>query len=166
MAGYKGFLDAPVDVQTRLFFESADEVFEELKQGLARRQKVGVETVLSTDKYRVLVEAVRNDGGIFSFIYVALASPSIAKERVAARVRRGGHGIPDEKIEQRWTRSLQNLPWYAERATEFWVIDNSDSDPQTCPTLIASGKHGLVEYFAEDTFPEMKSALSSIGKTR
>jgi predicted ABC-type ATPase len=165
-AGYQGFLDAPVDVQTRLFFESADEVFEELKRALAQKQKIGVETVLSTDKYRSLVEMVRNDGGIFCLIYVALKSPSIAKERVAARVKRGGHGISDEKIEQRWERSLKNLPWFAERATNFWVIDNSASPPFGAPQLIASGKQGVVEYLAEDVFPEMKLALSSIGTTR
>lgn len=165
-AGYQGFLDAPVDVQTRLFFESAEEVFAELNQALALNKKVGVETVLSTDKYRSLVEAVQQVGGVFSLLYVALSSPSIAKERVAARVKRGGHGIPDDKIEQRWLRSLQNLPWFAERATEFRVIDNSDSNPEHCPILIASGKQGIVEYLDENAFPEIKSALASIGKTR
>ncbi len=165
-AGYQGFLDAPIDVQTRLFFESADEVFNELKQALARKQKIGVETVLSTDKYRTLVEAVEQDCGIFCFIYVALASPSIAKERVAARVKRGGHGIPDDKIEQRWTRSLQNLPWFAERANNFWIIDNSDSPPHGKARTIASAKQGIVEYLDENAFPEIKAALSLVGKTR
>ncbi len=165
-AGYQGFPDAPIDVQTRFFFESANEVFDELKQALGRNEKVGVETVLSTDKYRSLVEAVQQAGGVFSFIYIALASPSIAKKRVATRVQRGGHGIPDDKIELRWTRSLQNLPWFAERASNFWVIDNSDTPPQGWPRLIASGKEGTVEYLAENAFQEMKAAVLSIGKTR
>jgi predicted ABC-type ATPase len=165
-AGYQGFLDAPVDVQTRLFFESADEVFEELKKALARKKKVGVETVLSSDKYRSLVGGVRQDGGIVCLIYVALSSPAIAKERVAARVKRGGHGIPDDKIEKRWQRSLENLIWFAQQATNFWVIDNSDSDPRICPTLIASGKDGILDYLAENTFQAMKVVLSSIGRTR
>jgi predicted ABC-type ATPase len=161
-AGYAGFQDAPGDMQTRLFFESADEVFDELKQALAQKKKVGVETVLSSDKYRVLVDGVRKDGGIVALIYVALSSPSIAKERVGIRVQRGGHGIPDDKIEQRWKRSLDNLGWFAERATDFWVIDNSSSDPQTSPALVAWGKLGRIEYLDENAFPEMKAALASL----
>jgi predicted ABC-type ATPase len=116
--------------------------------------------VLSSEKYRVLVEQVLQVGGIFCLIYVALASPAIAKERVAARVRRGGHGIPDDKIEQRWKRSLGNLPWFVRRATSFWVVDNSNSDPSFPPKLIASGKAGKVEFLDVDTFAELKSALS------
>jgi hypothetical protein len=47
---------------TRLFFESADEVLRDLVEAVADNEKVGVETVLSSDKYRVLVENVsRNE---------------------------------------------------------------------------------------------------------
>jgi predicted ABC-type ATPase len=161
-AGFQGFQDGPVDVQTRLFLESADEVFSELMQALSQGRKVGVETVLSTDKYRMLVDAVHKAGGVFGLVYVALASPAIAKERVASRVKCGGHGVPEEKIEKRWLRSLENLAWFAERATQFWVIDNSDSDPRISPPLIVFGKQGYVEYVADDAFPEMKVALSSM----
>ena len=159
---YQGFSDAPVDAQTRLFFASADEVFEELKQALADNRKVGVETVLSSDKYRSLVESTQRAGGIFCLVYVALSSPAIAQERVAARVKRGGHGIPDDKIEQRWHRSLENLPWFVQRSTNFWVMDNSSSDPQSCPLLVASGKLGQVELVDEHAFPEMKKALLAV----
>lgn len=162
-AGYEGFQDAPIDAQTRFFFASADEVFNELKSALAQQKKVGVETVLSTEKYHQLVEMALNAGGLFCFIYVALASPSIAKERVTARVLRGGHGIPDDKIEQRWNRSLANLAWFAQRATGFWVIDNSNSDPQVAPMLIASGKNGKIDYLSDSAFAEMKNALASLG---
>lgn len=159
-AGFQGFVDAPVDLQTRLFLESANEVFDELKNALAANQSVGAETVLSTSKYRELVDLALKGKGVFCLIYVVLTSAEIAKQRVAARVARGGHGIPDDKIEQRWTRSLQNLAWFVQRTTSFWVIDNSDSNPKNAPVLIASGKHGRIDYLSESAFVEMKSVLS------
>lgn len=159
--GYQGFGDAPLDVQTRLFYESADEVFAELEQAILHAVPVGVETVLSSDKYCALVESVRQQQGFVGLIYVALSSPAIAAQRVAARVQHGGHGIPDEKIEQRWHRSLQILAWFAGRAA-FWIIDNSNSDPATAPLLLATGKDGKLEYLREAAFPEMKAALATL----
>jgi predicted ABC-type ATPase len=160
--GHSGFADAPIDVQARLFVQSADEVLAELETAVAGGEAVGVETVLSSAKYRPLVEAVRGVGGFVGLVYVALSSPDIARDRVAARVRRGGHGVPDEKVDRRWRRSLDCLGWFAERASAFWVIDNSDSDPDRSPALVAVGKDGLLEFLADDAFPELRAALAAM----
>ncbi|OAI55092.1 hypothetical protein AYO44_02835 [Planctomycetaceae bacterium SCGC AG-212-F19] len=160
--GYQGFADAPVAVQTRLFIESADEVYRELETMLTQGRAVGVETVLSSNKYVPLVDDVRARGGFVGLIYITLASPAIARERVAARVRRGGHGVPNEKIALRWQRSLDTLPWFAARASAFWVIDNSDSDPNMPPPLIASGKAGKLAFLADQSFPELRLALATL----
>ena len=158
-SGYRGFIDAPLDLQTNFFFISADEVFQELKDEIAQNRAVGVETVLSSEKYRSLVDEVVQKEGFVGLIYIALSSPKIAVQRVAERVQRGGHGIPNEKIEKRWVRSLTNLSLFASLCTAFWVFDNSDSTPDVDPILIATGKAGLLEFSHESMFPEMKSAL-------
>jgi hypothetical protein len=54
--GYQGFADAPIDAQTALFFESANETSAQLEAAVVRCEQSGVETVLSSDKYRTLVE--------------------------------------------------------------------------------------------------------------
>src|SRR4029077_923134 len=97
-AGYAGFADTPADVLRPLFIESADEVSVELETIIARGGSVGVETVLSSDKYRPLVETVLRRAGLVGLVYVALRSPAISRERVAARVRKGGHGVPEDKL--------------------------------------------------------------------
>jgi predicted ABC-type ATPase len=125
-------------------------------------EPAGVETVLSSGKYRPLVEEARAAGGFVGLIYVALSSPAIARERVAARVRRGGHGVPDEKVDRRWKRSLDCLVWFAERASAFWVIDNSDSDPTRPPVLMASGKSGVLEFIADQVSPDLGTALAAM----
>jgi predicted ABC-type ATPase len=66
--GYSGFRDTPLDLQTRLFFESADEVHAELERAIAAHRPVGVETVLSSNKYRSLVEAVNAANGFVRLI--------------------------------------------------------------------------------------------------
>jgi predicted ABC-type ATPase len=101
-AGYGGFGDAPLEVQSRFFIESADEVFEELSRRLHQGEAMGVETALSSAKYCSLVEELTRSGGFFALVYVALGTPALARERVDIRVRHGGHDIPEDRIAARW----------------------------------------------------------------
>lgn len=160
--GFSGFADAPDEIRRTAFLKSADEVFDELSRAVAVGEAVGVETVLSTDKYRAVVETVRKAGGFVGLIYVALESPGLACQRVAARVRRGGHDVPADKIEARWERSLDNLPWFARHATAFWVFDNSDSNFAQPARLVAQGNVGSLGFLAEDVFPRLRTAVLQI----
>ena len=77
--GYQGFADAPLDVQTGCFIEAADEVFAALEKAILQDGSVGVETVLSSEKYRPLVESEARKQGFVGLIYIALSSVSLAK---------------------------------------------------------------------------------------
>ena len=58
--------------------------------------------------------------------YVALPSAELAVNRVALRVKHGGHNIPQLDIERRFTRSLHNLfELYIPLADRWTVLDNS-----------------------------------------
>ena len=161
-SGYQNFADSPADLQARLFIEAAKDVAAELQDALSQGLVIGVETVMSTDKYLPIVESVRARGGIVGLIYVALSSSAISIERVTARVLRGGHGVPPAKIVQRWHRSLDFLARFAGLANVFWVFDNSESTPGSSPRMIASGKDGILEFLSPNVFPEMRAALAAL----
>src|SRR6185369_13026705 len=57
-----------------------------LETSIRAHQTVGVETVLSTDKYRRLVTAAKTHQFEFRLIFVMLASPDHNVERVRLRV--------------------------------------------------------------------------------
>lgn len=86
---------------------------------------IGVETVLSTSKYRRLVSLAQGLGYRVQLIYVILDDPRRNVERVKIRVRRGGHSVPEDKIVSRYWRSLEQLPWFLAQADEAWLWDNS-----------------------------------------
>ena len=163
--GYSGFHDTPPNVLFECFIDSANMVYDNVETFLKRGQAVGVETVLSSDKYCNVVGNVVNHGGFFGLIYVAVSSPVIACQRVLARVGEGGHDVPPDKIKSRWLKSLQWLPWFAQRATAFWIIDNSNSSHEVAPHLIASGRFGKLEYEHHSVFPEMKRALKKVPRS-
>lgn len=58
-------------------------------------------------------------------IYV-LESPQLHIDRVAARVGRGGHPIPEETIRRRYQLSRLNLIQLLPSLTSLRVYDNSD----------------------------------------
>jgi predicted ABC-type ATPase len=101
-----------------------------LEASIQAHQTVGVETVLSTDKYRRLVRAAKKRSFDFRLIFVMLESPEMNVQRVRLRVSKGGHDVPEAKIRERWTKSLQQLPWFLEQADQAAIFDNSGSVPQ------------------------------------
>jgi predicted ABC-type ATPase len=163
--GYGGFTDAPADVQLQCFALAATQVEQHLVEAIPRGESVGVETVLSTDKYRKVVEEVRRLGGLFNLIYITVASHPIAVQRVALRVSRGGHDVPARKIADRFYRSHANLTWFATNASHFWVIDNSGSDPTAPPIMRAYGSNGRLDHIDPDAPEVLSAALSPLQRS-
>lgn len=132
---------------------------------IGRAESIGIETVLSTDKYRKVVLEVRRLGGTVNLIFVTVATPAIAVARVAVRVSRGGHGVPPRKVADRFYRSHLNLNWFAAHADNFWVIDNSGSDPSTPPTMPAYGAAGRLDHLDPNTSDMLKCVLSTLPRS-
>jgi predicted ABC-type ATPase len=110
-----------------------------LETSILAGHSVGVETVLSTDKYRRLVQKAKSLGFEIQLIYVMLMSVELNVERVALRVKRGGHAVPEEKIRSRHRRSLGQLPWFFDEADLALIFDNSGARPR----LVGEKKDGL-----------------------
>ncbi len=49
----------------------------------------------------------------------------LAKSRVAARVSKGGHNIPEVVIERRYKKGIENFKKYAVEVDDWYVYDNS-----------------------------------------
>ena len=86
---------------------------------------VGVETVLSTDKYRRLVLKAKELGFEIWLIYVVLDNVELNVERVKLRVRKGGHFVSEADVRKRYPRSLAQFPWFLNEADRAWIYDNS-----------------------------------------
>lgn len=110
--------------------EAVIRIYAWLEASIAAHQTVGVETVLSTDKYRTLVLAAKARGFEVRLIYVLLNSAALNVERVRLRVAKGGHNVPKKKILERRKRSLDQLPWFLEQTDQAWIFDNSGASPR------------------------------------
>lgn len=97
---------------------------------------------------RLLAEAAAS--GIEVHIwYAGLASPELHLERVRARVRAGGHDIPESDIRRRYDHSRLNLIQLLPVLTALRVYDNSvEADPARglppAPTLVLHMVRGTI----------------------
>jgi predicted ABC-type ATPase len=117
-------------------------------------QTIGVETVLSTDKYKTLVRAARARGFQVSLIYVFLESADLNVERVGLRVRKGGHAVEEAKIRSRRDRSFEQFSWFFAEADTVDVFDNSGARPELVMT-----KRGGSILVLDDMIPELVEAI-------
>jgi predicted ABC-type ATPase len=101
-----------------------------LEASIDVHQTIGVETVLSTPKYRQLVSKAKQRGFEFRLIYVFVDSLERQLERIRFRVAKGGHDVPADKVEARRARSFGEFSWFFWKADKAWVFDNSGSEPK------------------------------------
>ena len=78
----------------------------------------------SEDKIDVL-KASRAKGFKNYLYYIATDDPAINVQRVHNRVKTGGHPVPEEKIRQRYDRSLDLLLKAIKLADRAFIFDNS-----------------------------------------
>jgi predicted ABC-type ATPase len=129
-----------------------------LYSSIEAHQTVGVETVLSTPKYRELVLAAKQRKFAIRLIYVLLNAPQLNVERVRLRVAKGGHDVPTDKILARREKSLAQLPWFLAHADDAWLFDNSGDKPQ----LMGTKSKGKIRLKAS-ALPEVDKAAKLAG---
>lgn len=106
-----------------------------LERAIDERLDYAFETTLGGRTIPALLEKAMDAGIEVRIWYVGLTNVELHIARVHARVKRGGHDIPEEKIRQRYARSLINLILLMPKLTELRVYDNSvEADPHTGAT--------------------------------
>ncbi len=118
---------------------------------------MGVETVLSTAKYRRLVSLAKTLRFEIRLTYVILDSPLRSIERVRLRVAKGGHDVPDDRVVSRYARSLEQMPWFLDQADRASIYDNSGASPREI-----SRKEGGVVRLDPAALPQIVAAVRTI----
>lgn len=86
------------------------------------------ETTLASRSYAGWLNRLRTDSGYrVNLIFLWLDSVDLAIERVAARVRSGGHAIPEETIRRRYDRGLKNFFELYLPVANLWSVRDTSS---------------------------------------
>ena len=107
-------------------FEAGRIMLRRLRELAAGNVNFAFESTLSSRTFARFLTRCKAQGYTVQIFYVALPSPELAVNRVALRVKLGGHNIPQADIERRFQRSLHNLYLlYLPLADRWTVLDNA-----------------------------------------
>lgn len=96
-----------------------------LQQAIAQGLDYNFETTLGGRSFAKLLKQAAEHGFEVRIWYVGLASPEMHLARVKARVKKGGHDIPEADIRRRFDQSRLQLIDLLPDLTELRVYDNS-----------------------------------------
>lgn len=105
-------------------------MLEEIDLCAARGESFAFETTLSGLTYLRHIAEWRAQGFRVSLMFLSLPNAETAIERVASRVRQGGHHVPADVIRRRFAAGLKNFQQHYKDAVDDWVLyDNTDPEP-------------------------------------
>jgi predicted ABC-type ATPase len=138
----------------KVAFEAGRIMLERIETLLKSNENFAFETTLATKIYKSKLENAILNGYNIKLLFFWLPSVEMAINRVAIRVSEGGHNIPTDVIERRYSRGIENLfKIYLPLCDEWAVFDNSDE----LPDLIARGYSSEQFIMKKDVWNLLKS---------
>ena len=110
------------------------------------------ETVMSHPSKVDLLKVAKTRGFRVALYFVATESPDLNVRRVRQRVALGGHDVPEERIRERYDRTLQLLPDAMACADQVVLFDNSYGRPAIIRPFFRT--MGLDFWREEDPIPD------------
>jgi len=104
------------------------EVIKSVKKYIEEGKDFSIETTLAGKNAIRQMQKAKEMGYEVTMFYVALRNVAQNVERVAMRVKNGGHNISTEDILRRNTTSFKHLYEYANIIDNLILIDNSEDD--------------------------------------
>lgn len=116
--------------------QAGKQMHRRLRELSKRKESFAFETTLSARSYSKFLLQLKSLGYSVQIVFLWLPDVELSIERVAERVRRGGHNIADETIRRRYPRGLRNFLKIYLPLTDVWrFYDASGEQPQ----LVAFG---------------------------
>ncbi|MEW6360172.1 MAG: zeta toxin family protein [Planctomycetota bacterium] len=116
------------------------------------------ETTLTGRSYISFLRKLRDSGYAVHMFYLGIPSVELALSRIADRVQRGGHNVPEADVRRRFTRSSQNLfSVYRNLVDCLYFFDNSG----VRPCLVFEVSHGKLQIHRQDIYDEIASEVQS-----
>ena len=120
-----------------------------LERAIDERLDFAIETTLGANTLPALLAKAASQGIAIHVWYAGLSSPGLHIERVRARVRKGGHDIPEADIRRRYGHSRLNLIQLLPDLAALRLFDNSaEADPShgvvPAPRMVLNVKRGRI----------------------
>ena len=144
---------SPFDPES-VAFQAGKSMLNRVDELIASQANFVLETTLSGRAYVGLINRAKSVGYSIKLIFVYVSSADVSVKRVASRVSKGGHHIPEEVIRRRYILGLKNFVHLSKDTVDSWELYDNES---SSPLLVAKSENGTVYIFEPDTWANICS---------
>ena len=128
-------------------------LLEQIRRLASRRSDFGFETTLAGVAYVALLRRLKAQSYRIQLFFLWIPTVEMALARIADRVRRGGHDIPENVVRRRFHKGLQHLLIRYRPLLDSWMLfDNSG----IVPRLIAREELRELRVFDQALFARIR----------
>jgi predicted ABC-type ATPase len=140
----------------RAAFRAGRLMIEQIHSLADSRVDFGFETTLAGRGYVRLLNNLKDRGYRIHLFYLWIHSIDVALERIAGRVKMGGHNVPEDVVRRRYYKGISNFSRLYQPLTDSWAIYDNSTDT---PHLIAYKEHDKLEIIDHDTFYRISNEM-------
>ena len=140
----------------RAAFRAGRLMIEQIHSLADSRVDFGFETTLAGRGYVRLLNNLKDRGYQIHLFYLWIHSIDVALERIAGRVKMGGHNVPEDVVRRRYHKGMSNFSRLYQPLTDSWAIYDNSTDT---PHLIAYKEHDKLEIIDHDTFYRISNEM-------
>ncbi len=118
-------------IPSKVAIKAGKILLEQIDDCSRRRVNFAFETTLSGRSYVRLFRRMKKIGYELHLFFLWLPTVRLSLARIADRVRKGGHDIPEQDVRRRFARGLNNLFHVYRPLFDTWsVFDNATGSPE------------------------------------
>lgn len=114
---------------------------------LEQTDRFSFETVMSHPSKLDFMRQAKERGFKVYLYFVSLPNPELNLLRVKTRVEQGGHDVKEDKVKERYARTMSLLLDAMKIADNAYIFDNSGSEPK----MIAQKESGILKTLGDYT---------------
>ena len=127
-------------------------LLEQIESYASRSVGFAFETTLSGIHYLSRLKSLKKQGYAIHLFFLWIPDVRLSLARIASRVKRGGHDIPEKVVRRRFHKGIGNLFRHYRPTLDSWMLfDNSGDTPQD----IAEEKQGELRIFDRDLYEKI-----------
>ena len=126
-----------------------------IEELLEKEVTFSIETTLATKSYINLVRRAQAKGYSVKVLFFWLNSPELALQRVAERVAKGGHNIPEPVVRRRYVAGIRNFFRLFMSEVDYWDIYDNSRYPRK--QVACGGKNAQTIIYQELSFAKIQS---------
>lgn len=127
-------------------------LLDEINRLAKENQEFAFETTLSGKAYLSFLKELKSQNYSINLFFLWIPDIKLSLARIADRVKRGGHDIPEKVVRRRFHKGIKHLFHLCRPVLDSWMLfDNSG----TIPYQIAQEKDGKLNIFDQNLFDKI-----------